>query len=187
MALDKEYFDSIHIDVVKKKYYNANKVEAVFRDIRSQAEALYAENEQMRAQLENLNDKKFEIGDAVLSAQALYRQIVDKANARAEEIIAHAERRRDEIVEETRQQQDYAVQRVENCYTRIKEQHMACIDAINAEWQDFLCGLFPEEDAEPVPYASEAEKAAPDDLEDKIGAIARELFAIEREEDTATV
>ena len=29
MALDQEYFDSIQIDVVKKKYYNANKVNAL--------------------------------------------------------------------------------------------------------------------------------------------------------------
>ena len=43
MALDQEYFDAIHIDVVKRKYYNANKVEAVFEDIRRQAAALTAE------------------------------------------------------------------------------------------------------------------------------------------------
>ena len=28
MALDQNYFDAINIDVVKKKYYNANKVNA---------------------------------------------------------------------------------------------------------------------------------------------------------------
>ena len=47
MALNKEYFDSIHIDVVKKKYYNANKVEAVFSDIKKQALAMYEENKSM--------------------------------------------------------------------------------------------------------------------------------------------
>ncbi len=31
MALDQKYFDDINIDVVKKKYYNANKVNAVLR------------------------------------------------------------------------------------------------------------------------------------------------------------
>ena len=41
MALNKEYFDAIHIDVVKKKYYNANTVEAVFSDIKEQALAMY--------------------------------------------------------------------------------------------------------------------------------------------------
>lgn len=169
MALDKEYFDSIHIDVVKKKYYNANKVEAVFRDIRVQAEELYAENEELRRQLELLNGKKAEIGEAVLSAQTIYREIVSKANARADEIIAEAEQSKKKIIEESERQQEYAVARVESCYARMKEQHMACIEAINAEWQDFLCGLFPE---------SEPEAAAPADLSDKVGAIAKELFDI---------
>lgn len=185
MALNQEYFDAIHIDVVKKKYYNANKVEAVFSDIRRQAEALYAENESMKAQLAAMNGKKFEIGDAVLSAQAIYREIVDKARARAAEIIAQAERQREETEKETRQQQEYAVQRVESCYARIKEQHMACIEAINSEWQEFLCGLFPEDAEQNEPAAAELDgvpqagpMTAPDDLEDKIGAIAQELFSI---------
>ena len=185
MALNQEYFDAIHIDVVKKKYYNANKVEAVFSDIRRQAEALYAENESMKAQLAAMNGKKFEIGDAVLSAQAIYREIVEKARARAAEIIAQAERQREETEKETRQQQEYAVQRVETCYARIKEQHMACIEAINSEWQEFLCGLFPEDAEQNEPAAAELDggpqagpMTAPDDLEDKIGAIAQELFSI---------
>ncbi|PWM14072.1 MAG: hypothetical protein DBX49_07140 [Clostridia bacterium] len=190
MALNQEYFDAIHIDVVKKKYYNANKVEAVFSDIRRQAEALYAENESMKAQLAAMNGKKFEIGDAVLSAQAIYREIVDKARARAAEIIAQAERQRDEAEEEIRQRQESAVQRVETCYARIKEQHMACIEAINSEWQEFLCGLFPEDAEQSVPPAAEFDSgpeaepmAAPDDLEDKIGAIAQELFSIGAEDE----
>ena len=170
MALDQAYFDSIHIDVVKKKYYNANKVEAVFKDIRQQAEALLAENEAMRRQLTVINDRKFEIGDAVLSAQAIYREVVAKANQRAEEIVAEAELQRAEILEETQRRQEYAVQRVESCYSRMKEQHLACIEAINAEWQDFLCGLFPEDEGVPSP--------PPEDLGDKVGAIAEELFSI---------
>ena len=40
MALDKEYFDGIQIDLVKKKYYNANKVNAVFADIQAQVQTL---------------------------------------------------------------------------------------------------------------------------------------------------
>ena len=32
MALDQAYFDAINIDLVKKKYYNANKVEAVLEE-----------------------------------------------------------------------------------------------------------------------------------------------------------
>jgi len=175
MALNQEYFDAIHIDVVKKKYYNANKVEAVFKDIKEQALVLDEENRQLRAQLEVLNNKKFEIGDAVLSAQAIYREIVEKAKQRAEQIIAEAEGRKAEIIQETLQQQEYAVQRVENCYARMKEQHMAAIEAINAEWQDFLCGLFVDDEVD-------IQSAIPADLSEKVGAIAQELFSMENEE-----
>ena len=40
MALDKEFFDSVNIDVVKKKYYNANKVNALLGNIQQQAETM---------------------------------------------------------------------------------------------------------------------------------------------------
>ena len=179
MALDKEYFDSIHIDVVKKKYYNANKVEAVFKDIRTQAEVLQEENLRMRAELEALNEKKAEIGDAVLSAQAIYRDVVEKANAKADAILEDARRQREELLESTRRQQDYAVQRVEDCYSRMKEQHMACIEALNAEWQEFLCDLFPEEEEAEVQETEDL----PGDLKEKVGTIAKMLFSMDAEDE----
>ena len=51
MALNQDFFDSIQIDVVKRKYYNANKVNAVFDEIRLQAQELITENESLRAAL----------------------------------------------------------------------------------------------------------------------------------------
>ena len=162
MALNQEYFDAIHIDVVKKKYYNANKVEAVFADIRREAEALTAENERMRSALSALADRRVELGDAMLSAQGVYRGIIEKANARAAEIIAEAERRAAAIEEEARQQQSAAIGRVERLFGVMKEQHLAAIEALNSEWQDYLCGLYPEE--APAPEAADeqpAEDAAP--------------------------
>ena len=173
MALDKAYFDAIHIDVVKKKYYNANKVEAVFADIRRQAEAMEAECAAMRAQLSVLDDKKFEIGDAVISAQQIYKEILDKANARADEIVAEAEQRAAAIQEDMQRQQEYSVQHVERCFTRMREQHESAIDSLNAAWQDFLCGLYPESLLE--------REEVPADLDEKVGAIAQELLELERD------
>ena len=94
MALDQEYFDSIHIDIVKKKYYNANKVEAVFADIRKQAQELMEENARLREQLQGVGSRKAELGEAVFSAQELYRDIIEKANRRAAAIVAEAEQKR---------------------------------------------------------------------------------------------
>ena len=193
MALNQEYFDAIHIDVVKKKYYNANKVEAVFADIRREAEELTAENERMRAALSALADRRVELGDAMLSAQGVYRGIIEKANARAADILAAAERRAAEIEEEARQQQSAAIERVERLFGTMKEQHLAAIETLNQEWQDYLCGLYPEEqatgtdgDAAPAEEVSAdpapADEPLPADLADKVDAIARELFAIEEDE-----
>lgn len=171
MALDKEFFDGIHIDVVKKKYYNANKVNALLADIQAQAQALTEENADMRAQLARLNGQKEDIGAAVLSAQQIYREIVDKANVRAAEIVAEAEQRRAEIQEENLRQQEYAVKRVESCFSALREQHMASIEELNAEWQEFLCGLYSPEEG--------AESELPQDIDDKLAAIAGSLSSLD--------
>ena len=180
MALDAEYFDSIYIDVVKKKYYNANKVHAVFADIRRQAEELNAENAMLRQELEGLRDRRVEIGDALLSAQAIYQEIIDKAKARAEAIVAEAERESQQIRRQNQHQQDYAVQRVEAAFNRMRQQHLAAIEDINREWQSFLCDLYPEQEAETEAQPTE-HPSAPADLEEKVGAIAERLFSIEGE------
>ena len=213
MALDEEYFDSIYIEVVKKKYYNAGKVQAVFADIRRQAEALNAENASLRQQLAALNDRKVELGDALLSAQAIYQEVVERAQTRAAEITADAEQRSaalladararsEQLLTESRRQEEYTVQRVEQAFNRMKELHLASIDALNAEWQSFLCGLYPEGEeagldpvapAEPASgqetpaiSASEAREepgALPEDLEEKVGAIAEQMFSLDGEKE----
>lgn len=182
MALDQAYFDSIRIDVVKKKYYNANKVEAVFADIRKQAEALRAENEALRQQLQEKSDPSAEFTDAIYSAQSVYRAIIERANQRAEAILEQAEQQRLAILDANQRQRDYSVQAVEQCLQRVRDQQQSAIDTINAAWQDFLCGLYPE-DAETAGRKGPAEKAAaeiPADLGEKVDAIARELFAMEK-------
>jgi len=178
MALNREYFDAIHIDVVKKKYYNANKVEAILQDIRRQAETLYEENLTMKAQLESLNGSKYEIGEAVMSAQAIRRELVEKAEARAAEILAEAEQRREEMLADAQRLQEYAVQQVEGFYAAMRRQQEANLEALNSGWQEFLCGLFP---AEAAAESSAPAAETPEDLTEKVGAIARELFAIHEE------
>ena len=180
MALDKEYFDAIDLEVVKKKYYNAKKVEAVFRDIQRQAAALEADNERMRAAISALADRRVELGDAVISGQGVYRGIVEKANARAQEIVGEAERRAAEIEKRSQQRQEEAVRRTERLFNAMKRQYQSAIDAINGEWQRYLCSLDSEE-AE-TPEAADTSEA-PDDLSDKVDAIARQIFAIEEGEE----
>ena len=157
MALDKEYFDAIDLEVVKKKYYNAKKVEAVFRDIQRQAAALEADNERMRAAISALADRRVELGDAVISGQGVYRGIVEKANARAQEIVGEAERRAAEIEKRSQQRQEEAVRRTERLFNAMKRQYQSAIDAINGEWQRYLCSLDSEEAETPEALAAAAQ------------------------------
>ncbi|MBQ6273026.1 MAG: hypothetical protein IJK63_02240 [Oscillospiraceae bacterium] len=198
MALDAEYFDSIYIDVVKKKYYNADKVQEVFADIRKQAEALTAENESLRKELDERNARRLELGDAVLSAQTIYQDVVDRAKARAAEItdeaelkaagiLAAARKKSEAILADARRQQDGAVRKVETAFNRTKQLHLASIEELNAQWRDFLCGLYPDAETSapaptaPVPAAPAPEPELHADLEEKVGAIADQLFAMDEE------
>ena len=175
MALDKEYFDSIQIDVVKKKYYNANKVEAVLEDIRRQAAELMEENERLRGELSARSGHREELNEAVISAQAIYQRIIEKAKARADTILADARAESEEIRRTSAAQQDLAVRQVEACLSRVRQLQQDAIEEINAQWQQFLVGLYPDD--APVP------PSVPADLSDKVDAIAQELWAINGPED----
>ena len=142
MALDAEYFDSIYIDVVKKKYYNANKVEAVFADIRKQAQALQDENAELRRQLAEKSDPSAEITDAVYSAQSVYRAIIERANERAEAILAQAEQQRLAILDENQRQRDYAVQAVERCLQRVRGQQETALNTLTLYVDSKIYGYY---------------------------------------------
>ena len=181
MALDKAYFDAIHIDVVKKKYYNANKVNAVLEDIRAQAEALEAENQALKAQLGEFSHRKDEIGDTLLTAQAAARDIVGKAKAQAGRILADAQRQREEILSGAADQQEYAVACVERAFDRLKRQQQENIDTLNGLWQEFLCGLVaesPEPAEAPEKQPGEEDKPRISELETMVNNIAKELSEI---------
>lgn len=194
MALNQEFFDSINIEVVKKKYYNANKVNALLDEIRARAAAIEAENAQLHDQLRQLTDKKAEIGETLMSAQALAKQIVEQANERAAAIISAAEAKRDEMAEDGTREQEFAARSVEACFEELKAEHMKCIEILNNRWQQFLIGLEPEEFKTPAaPIAIPAKPAAialdeeedeqpemlsPSELEERVAAIARELREI---------
>lgn len=167
MALDQAYFDAIQIDVVKKKYYNANKVEALLKEIREQAIALQEENDRLRRQAEALRGRKDEISETLVSAKAISQQIIRDAEEQAEAMLAEArDRSREQFLagvsreEEQRRRMDAYVQ-------SIRGRLIDCADEIGADWRALVSGQ---------------EEAPPADLEEKVGAIARELFASAEDE-----
>ena len=174
MALDKEYFDSINIDVVKKKYYNANKVHAVLDEIREEAERLNAENAQLRAKLNEQDGQRMEMGDAILTAQRISREIIQRANNRAAAIIADAEKRSAELSGRTEKRTEYAAQKVEECLSAVREAQEKSIEAINESLQNFLIGLYSED--------QEEEPADISDMEQRINTIAQDINSLESEE-----
>ena len=177
MALDQAYFDSIGIDLVKKKYYNANKVEALLEDIRRQALLLNRENELLGRQLHALHGQKDEIGDTLLSAKTIAQQIISDAQGQAEKILTEARRlSRDmtaEAEKDSRQARAEAEElrqelprRLEGLEQKLRLQLLGMMDEVCGELKGFA--ELPEEEAEEPPA----------DLSDKVGAIAREMDAI---------
>ncbi len=181
MALDQAYFDAISIELVKRKYYNANKVEAVLEDIRRQALLLNRENELLGRQLYALHGQKDEIGDALLSAKTIAQQIIADAQTQAEKILGEARRLSREMTaeaerdcRETREETEAArrelTQRIDGLEQSVRVRMLSLMDEVCTELH-----VFSETE-------SEDGEAAPADLSDKVGAIARELEAIGEDE-----
>lgn len=180
MALNQEYFDAISIDVVKKKYYNANKVNAVLEDIRGQALRLEEENRSLREQLEALSSRKEEIGDAILSAKTVSQQMISDACAQSERmleesrekaggIVAAAQERKRQIFAEAAERQEYCVRQAEKMYSGLRERQLEIIETLDDDWQSFLCGLMD----------GDSEGPSEEELSKKVGAIAREMAEID--------
>lgn len=190
MALDKEYFDAIDINIVRKKYYNASKVNSLLEDIRRQAEAMEEENRLLKAQIADMGLGKSEIGDTLLTAQAAARDIVAKAKIQAARIVAEAQQQRDGILAGAVDQQEYAADCVRKAFDKIIHQQLESIELLNGMWQEFLCGLITEgpemenaAPAEPEKPESPAKPAVGDnvrinELESMVNNIARELSEI---------
>lgn len=175
MALNREYFDAIHIDTVKKKYYNANKVEALLADIRVQAEALVEENARLREQVELFSGQKEEIGDAILSAKTIAQHMIQQAKQQADEIVSQAHKKSGDILSKAIDRQEYAAKQMADSFERVRRLQQESIEALNAEWQNFLCGLYPEDEP------GEEQPAVPADIAMKLDAIARDIKALEED------
>lgn len=219
MALDKAFFDSISIDVAKKKYYNVNKVQSVLQSIRTEAEALTGENARLRQEVERMNAEKISVSDAIISARELARQIISEASAqadetmrsadaRAEEIVREAqekaesgnreaeklledaraqaekmlreaEEQRDRIAAEKQEQESYAAKYVLDTFELLKQRQLEVVKQLNEDYQNFLCGLYPEEEdraaeAAAAPGEEPAEWTAPAKEPDEWTAPAKE-------------
>lgn len=95
--LTKEFVEGISFEIAKQKYYNANKVNAVFDELKSGAvelidenAALKAELEALKKQLDEIEESREKVGDIMLNAEKSAEKIVSDAKTEAIKIIADA-------------------------------------------------------------------------------------------------
>ena len=81
MTLDEKYFDSLNVEVIKKKYYDASRINFLLEDIRQRAEELTQENKRLKEQVYELSGKKCEIGELLLEAQSTAKEITTLASS----------------------------------------------------------------------------------------------------------
>ena len=109
MALDQAYLASLGLEIAKKKYYNAAKVEDVVEAFCRREAALTQEknvlaqsNETLRERLEALSLGREEIGDAILSAKTISQQLIGEARDKAEAMTAESVESADALIAATR-------------------------------------------------------------------------------------
>ena len=192
MALDRNYLEALGLEIAKKKYYNAAKVEAVLEEFNRRSTALEEENRSLRARVDAVTFGREEIGDAILSAKTIAQQLIAEAQeesdrllceakAEAERLVAEAQAQREMILADCDGRERKAFLRVQSCYEQLREQHLASLRQLDAEWQSFLCSLSDEaQSPEPEPEAADeaAPQPLPGDIAQKVSEIAEELYSL---------
>ena len=145
-------------------------------------ESVTQEKEQLRLSTE----QQAEIGDILLSARAVSRQMVNQAREQSDEILQTARDRAEQIMQDAEekaaaivrdaeeraavmlaeagearnvmsaQMQDYVVQCVGDCFSRLRQQQLETVDFINEQWRGFLSGLALTDEIQGPPRPSKA-------------------------------
>ncbi len=194
MPLEKEYLESLGLEIAKKKYYNAAKVESVIETFSRRSAELESENALLRERAEALDSGREEIGDAILSAKVVARQLIAEAKEQAEALLSDAKREAEETLSaakeeserlvaeakekaealfedgETREQK--TIRGAQDAYLHLREQCLDAVKMLDGEWQRFLCSFSDE---------SDAQSRLPDEFSDKLGELAECLSEIEED------
>ena len=180
-----EYLDSISIDIVKRKYYNANKVNAVFDELREKATALLEENKQLRSALNSQSSEEQKTLAALDSLQKAYRDALCAAHSRADEMLDSAAEESGILRKTAEQRAENAARQVEECLNAVRIRAEQNVEFINTQLQQFLAALY-EEDApqgNPTGNRNVEQNTGGDalsDLRSKVSAISGEISALEQ-------
>ena len=184
MPSGKEYFESLGLEIAKRKYYNAAKVESVIGDFSRRAAALEEENASLRKRVEALACGREEIGEAILSAKTISQQLIAEAKEQAETILADAraeagrltadaEERSRALAAAAEEREQRTIRAAQESYLQLRGQCQSAVKLLDGEWQRFLCSFGDELPAK--------EEALPGDFADRLGALAACLAEMDEE------
>ena len=139
-------------------------------------------------------EQRAEIGDILLSARTVSRQMVTQAREQSDEILQTARDRAEQIVQAAEekaaailkdaeekaavlieeaseprdvmsaQMQEYVVRCVGDCFSRLRQQQLETVDFINEQWRGFLSGLSLTDEVQGPPRPKQAPQAKPDEI-----------------------
>ena len=155
MALTKEYFDSIQIAFVKRKYYNANKVHAVFDDIQRQAEELLQENEALRAALSERQQKDSQAEKELEQLQQIYRETLERGRQRSDALIRETEDTLRRQQTEANKATEMASRLMTETVSMLKQREEENTDFLNKQLQRFMSAFDQRLEVMPVQAAAE--------------------------------
>ena len=177
MALDKEFFSSIELKLQKKRFYDVSDVDRLLVNIRAQADEmtkriaqLESENEKLRAGNEDFRTKGIALSREIVALRGKVKEL--EARKPAKEPASPApEKQKQETVKDPEPgtaETGYAIEKVEQMVSEMKQMHLRGIEQLNQMWQEFLCNCTENE-------------IAPTDISHKIGAIAKEIREMDNE------
>lgn len=151
------------------------------------AESPSENEEEPRPELQPLNtQQQAEVGDVLLSARTVSRQMVTQAREQSDEILKTARDRAEQIIEDAEdkaaailraaeekaaalleeasqprdvmsaEMQEYVVKCVGECFSRLRQQQLETVDFINDQWRGFLSGLTLTEVPQEKPKSAQA-------------------------------
>lgn len=182
MALDRNYFNSIDLNPVKRKFYDITAVDNLLVDIRKQAELINHRYEDMQAELENAKASRDEYkvkGQALSQEIVVLRNELEAVKNRAEEAEAHVEaleailNRTEEDFNENSDREsketgsECSFEKMEELVNSMKNIYLSGLETLDRQWQDFL--------------GKNDSELTPPDISGKVGKIAEALLEINKE------
>ena len=187
MPLDRNYFNSLDLRPVKRKFYDITAVDNILVDIRKQAELMNHRCESLQTELQNssvsyesfrakedsLNRELLSVREELSSARTKLAE--SEARIRALEILLEKyEKEKKTAEEKTAAAPDRIVgfssgiEQLEEMYNSMKHIYLSGMESLDRQWQSFL-GKNPQE-------------TVPEDLSAKIEGIAETMQEINGQE-----